>query len=857
MSATPSRDPLPPSWRETLSRQARLPGRPPIYRLADDQLEMGASFGNARCWVNTRGTGSIEQIFACDLGVLVYGAIAVRYTGVGSRLVRVGARREGGRPRLARRQAFAQLRPDGRGQIEIHPCYQRHEFHLPGGLRCEETVFVPRAPGIERAAAYQVVEIANVDDRPLRLRVYAFARLRGRTAPDIEAAWDPELGALVACNRSRPEWVRCFGCLGATVAGWETSFDFSQVYEPNSVGPLRCDTTASGDVLGALQVDVALEPGERQRFAFQSAFCHQGAAAARAGYLAGGMFEDVLRRTLEDLEGCLVTAEVMTPDPVINEGAAWAKVNMRRVMCDFPQGRAFTNDPSQSSAVVARDCFWFTYGCDHLDPAFSRALLDAFTARQQPGGKIIEYFDAVTGREEDYGLNVNDNTPLYILAVNHHWRSTGDRAWLERTYPAVLRAARYLVSQRDERGLVVCTARGTGVHGICGWRNVIDGYTLSGAVTEVNAECAAALRAAGHLAENLGRAMEAEELFGHAHALCAAINRHLLNPQNGLYYLNIDLDGHAHSDVTGDQVFPVIFRVSPPDVGYRVISRLNSPDFLTEAGLRTASRDSLEYEPFRYYGLLGGVWPGLTWWYAFAAARHHREAMVGALRASFQHYNRAPRQNNTVPGQFSEWFDGESLVNRGMRLSPWEAPRFLWAAVEGVCGVMLRPGELHVLPLIPDAWDWVALRRLPFQGASVTFFAGREAQGLRCYATHDVRTDQRREVYPEDVSERVVAAHPDVHHVALRRPGEVVVCLGNASGQTSVSPLLLGGALAPGARYQVDVYNSELHEWLEGETGVAEDLGELAVSINARGYRVLRFRGVPLPGHASCDPDRR
>src|SRR5262249_47386872 len=149
------------------------------------------------------------------------------------------------------------------------------------------------------------------------------------------------------------------------------------------------------------------------------------------------------------------------------------------------------------------------------------------------------------------------------------------------------------------------------------------------------------------------------------------------------------------------------------------------------------------YDPARYLGLLGGVWPGLSWWYAFAAARYHPELMVRALTASFNHYAVDPKNNNTVPGQFSAWFDGESQVNRGMRLSPWEPPRYLWAAVEGVCGVVLQPGELKIQPLVPAHWRWVALRCLPYHGGQVSFFATREGQDqgtgiFHIYATTEV-----------------------------------------------------------------------------------------------------------------------
>src|SRR4029077_3551948 len=168
-------------------------------------------------------------------------------------------------------------------------------------------------------------------------------------------------------------------------------------------------------------------------------------------------------------------------------------------------------------------------------------------------------------------------------------------------------------------------------------------YAINGAVTEMNALCAAALRSAAHLVENSGgRSKRAAELHAGSQRVRNAMERHLRNPENGLYYLNIDVDGVKHSDVTGDELFPVMCRVCDDETGYRIISRLNAPDFWTTAGLRTISRDDPLYEPTIFTGLLGGVWPGLTWWYAFAAARYHPEFMVRALRSSFEHYATDP-----------------------------------------------------------------------------------------------------------------------------------------------------------------------------------------------------------------------
>ena len=41
----------------------RQPGELPYYRVRDEALEMGASLGNAHCWITTRGNGTIEKVF--------------------------------------------------------------------------------------------------------------------------------------------------------------------------------------------------------------------------------------------------------------------------------------------------------------------------------------------------------------------------------------------------------------------------------------------------------------------------------------------------------------------------------------------------------------------------------------------------------------------------------------------------------------------------------------------------------------------------------------------------------------------------------------------------------------------------
>ena len=90
------------------------------------------------------------------------------------------------------------------------------------------------------------------------------------------------------------------------------------------------------------------------------------------------------------------------------------------------------------------------------------------------------------------------------------------------------------------------------------------------ATTEVNSECFAALQTVARMARTLERHEESAAFSEQAVALREAINRHLINPENGLYYLNIDINGMPRSDVTADLVFPVMFGVAAEETATRI-----------------------------------------------------------------------------------------------------------------------------------------------------------------------------------------------------------------------------------------------------------------------------------------------
>lgn len=823
-----------------------------VYRVPDDRVLVGASHGNAGAWVPTKATGAIQKFFSLAAGEAVFESVNITYGSPRHRLiVGLSPSERASEEKLLGTGGHVTLGQVAPGSFEFHRAYQRHRFTLPGELDVTETFFVPRTGYDDPAVAYIVTAIHNVGKAPREVILHAYAMLKGTTKADVTAKYDAKLGALVAWNESKPEWARVFGCTDAP-RGFGTMQHAEDSYDSANVPALCNETLEKGGIVGALAVDFIVAPTETHELAFILCFSEKGETEAKRIFRSALDARAALRATERFYEETVCKSRVLTPDRMINDGTMWSKVNMLRVMANYPQGLAMTNDPGSSSNVVGRDLAWFVFGCDLMDPAASKRMLLRFAKSQYDSGKFPEYYSAITGETEDYGLNINDDTPLFVNACAHYYRVSGDLEFAESVWEAVRKAGDYILEQRDERGLVVCRGDGGGVHGISGWRNIIPGVNINGAVTEINAECFTALRCISEFGESLAtRAPERKRDYKKAAAYyceCAqqlrdAMNKHLINPKNGMYVLNIGLDGDVHTDVTGDEVFPVLAEVAPPAVAYRIISRLNNPDFQTEAGLRTVSRLSPDYSPYHHVGLIGGVWPGLSFWYAFAAAKIYPDAMANNLQHGFAHYLRDPKTYNTVPGQFSEWFDGESLVNRGMRLSPWEPPRYLWAAVEGACGLdtSAGPDKFSVTPLMPSGWTWLAVREVPLVGRSVTYFVGRAHDGFHIFATHDLEVKGTLEIFDEDISDEMERLDPEMETIGFRRGREWLLCLGSTTNVAFTFPLTIRSLRNDESVYAAHLYDSTRQHWVVGETAPGHSWANIALRIDAQGYRLIRL----------------
>jgi hypothetical protein len=796
------------------------------YAVDDDQISVGSTLGSPRGVIILKANGAIERFFSSDAGEILCGGLQIRFwnsqTGVTL----------GTRP----------------GEYIFHPDRQEHYYELSNGVLVSEIAFVlggtPQIDWADDLVAYYRVTLENGTDHPVDLASITAAELRGTVGQDVRIAYDERRLAFIAANDSRKEVARAFTC-SRRPTHWEVTGDHGKCSRVQYPGPLQDGVARKrGAHIALFEHRHRLAPGKKIELSFMLCGSVDGTRGVRAVVDRALPVDEAMQKTRARYHEVLSRAVVMTPDPEVNRGVLWAKANMLRSQLFAPTGWCFVNDPSRSNNSVGRDTAWFAYGSDYVTPEFSRQSLLAYVRNMEKDGMVVEYYDIRNGKTADYGLNVNDNTPLLLLALWHHYNATGDREFIEDVYGAAKKAAEFLLTQRDKRGLIWCSSSGTSDWGIVGWRNVIKDYRISGATTELNSECFAALEAVSKMAGLLEKNGERDRFEREAQALRKAINDHLLDPGTGLYYRNIDIDGTPCTEVTCDLVFPVMFGVADEDVAAAIISRLSVEPFWTEAGIRTVPRDDINYGPTHGYGLLGGVWVGVTFWYAFAAARFNPSFMASALRNSFRHYSDNPRRNNTVPGQFSEWLHGETLMNQGMMLSPWFPPRYLWAAIEGAAGLDLSGTEPSVNPRLAPDWKWLGVRRLRYRQSFVTWFVVRMPE-LRMYANFRFSNSMEYDAYDADVTDTLLDANDDdVTAILLSREDELVLFVGNTSDRTVQASVRFRRDLE--ARYSVRRFSSMRGEWVEQPDMRSAQLTRgIALEIDRRGFCVLELKEHP------------
>ena len=685
------------------------------YVLPEAQTPYGLLLGNFKSFAQSTGKGGVRGLWDADTDQIIFGTHQIAYN-----------------IRDLKQTVFPH---EITREFTFLPYAQISEFTIADRVHVTEAFYVPHGPKHDRLVTFVVdVTLYNPGSATIEVALFPWAllvgqRFYGEPEHEVRAVVD---GDYICSKNQQTGAERWWGASCkpyAAVVGLREQIMLQHM----RTGSLKAEghldeitpqlaECVSRRIFGAFEYRLSVAPGARESIRMAVVYHKDGREKSRPMLEQLLYDERALHETQRYFSIKLRDARIMCPSPVISRGIVWARANMLRIIKEYPNGWGSTNSPP-SDILVSRDTSWFVHGFDYFLPQFSRDAIEVFNNFVDENGEMIEYVRGVSGFKTSYDLNINDDTPLHIIAMLHHYNATLDTEWVQKNFALICKITDYMLTQKDKNGLLFCRASGVDMFGISSWRNIIPYYTLDGAVTEINAEGVFALEAAAMLAAVVNDSERWQRYSNEAENLRKAMMQYLFNSDTGAFVLNYDQDQNYQDNFTADEVFPVLFNVADAPQREAIVDRLSEQDFITPVGLRTISTADSWYFPSHGFGLLGGVWPDLTLWFVMCLARNGRVPQAMHWLEAIYDTMEAGAVRNTVPGEFAEWFDGGSLTNRGMYLSPWTGAKYLWAVAETFGGLdgYRTSGRPHLQPLRPPGWSWVAAARVHWGGNLCTY----------------------------------------------------------------------------------------------------------------------------------------
>jgi len=414
------------------------------------------------------------------------------------------------------------------------------------------------------------------------------------------------------------------------------------------------------------------------------------------------------------------TVAIASPDPTLNEAFRWAKVGLEAfrmttpgmgtgLVAGFASAKRAEDDPwAAENDFLRRPGYGWYFGRDGVWSAFAADAYGGsdlaeealrFLARYQDvDGKILH--ELSPGWVAHY--DAADSTPLFLLGLEHHVRTTGNRELLRELWPSVRRAMDFLdTTDTDGDGLIENTNVGHG------W---IEGGKFYGAHTTLYLAgvWTATLEAVARMAEWVVDDDLQQSATERAVIARQAVNDGYWDPLERRFRYGKRSDGSYMSHRTILPAVPALLGVTDRAKTRPMIEMFGSAEITADWGSRMAPRSNPDYNPTGYHD--GSVWPLYTGWTSLAAYGA-RQPLTGFLHA----YSNLRLVRQGSLGYVTEVLNGDILEPAGVTgHQAWSHALTVLPIVQGMLG--LRPdavnGVLRIHPQLPGGWRELAVQRV-------------------------------------------------------------------------------------------------------------------------------------------------
>jgi len=396
-----------------------------------------------------------------------------------------------------------------------------------------------------------------------------------------------------------------------------------------------------------LLFDVKLHPKERATFQFIIS-CDRPAEARSTGYAkavaaarqefdsaaeifprissSNSRFSDWITRSVSDLQ--MMT--VGNPEPNYPyAGVPW-----------------FSTVFGRDGIITALQTLW-------LSPAIGRGVLEYLAALQ--AREIIPSIEAEPGKilhemrrgemaalgEVPFGCYYGsvDSTPLFIILAGAYYDRTADRSFLQRLWPHVEQALRWIDEFGDVDGDGFVEYAQHSSKGLVqqGWKDSNDSVFHSDgtlapapiALCEVQGYVYAAKLSAARMCRVLDKADQSSRLEKEAEKLRVQFENQFWCDDLSTYALALDGDKRPCRVRTSNAGHCLFTGISSPDRARKIAENLIDPAFFTGWGVRTVASSEARYNPLSYHN--GSVWPHDNSLIACGMARYGFKDFAGKI----------------------------------------------------------------------------------------------------------------------------------------------------------------------------------------------------------------------------------
>ncbi|HOM72030.1 MAG TPA: hypothetical protein PLP86_07265, partial [Armatimonadota bacterium] len=100
---------------------------------------------------------------------------------------------------------------------------------------------------------------------------------------------------------------------------------------------------------------------------------------------------------------------------------------------------------------------------------------------------------------------------------------------------------------------------------------------------------------------------------------------------------------------------------------------------------------------------------------------------------------------------------------------------------------------------------------------------------------------ENTELYDSDLTELITPISADIIAAAYGRGDEIIACFGDTSGEKKPAPFNAAQMLDNARRYSVQVYQSEIGQWVDLGRHSGGSLSRLSIEIEPYGFVLFKF----------------